>query len=101
MEKEIKIDSLKISIGKKEVELSVEEAKKLKKALEDIFGKEVVHEHHHDWWYRPYISTVPYPYSWGTVYCGTTIDQINCTATVANASNITPTGTSQLCMTIN
>jgi hypothetical protein len=97
MEKEIKVESLKISIGKKEIELNIDDAKKLKKALEDIFGKEVVHEYHYDWWYRPYQPYTPY---WGTITCGNLVDITggNSTATVANAMNLTPT---QLCMNIS
>ena len=91
MEKEIKIESLKINIGKKEIELSVEEAKKLKKALEDIFGKEIVHEHHHDWWYRPYYPVQPY--YWGTIACGGT-------SNLTSSISASITNANQLCMTI-
>jgi len=103
MEKEIKVESLKISIGKKEIELNIEDAKKLKKALEDIFGKEVIHEHHNSWWYthyRPVTTPTPsYPYWWGTMTCGNFVDTTgNSTATVANAANLSPT---TLCMNIS
>lgn len=97
MEKEIKVESLKISIGKKEIELNIEDAKKLKKALEDIFGKEVVHEHHDHWYYR---YNYPYNSYWGTITCGNLVDMTggNSTATVANAVNLSPT---TLCMNIS
>jgi len=45
-EKEIAIESLNIKIGSREINLTVAEAKKLKKALEDIFGKEIIQEYH-------------------------------------------------------
>ena len=45
------IKELKLQLGKKEVVLTVEEAKKLKEALDELFGKEVVKE-----------VPVPYPY---------------------------------------
>ena len=69
MEKEIKVESLKISIGKKELNLTVEEAKKLKTALEDLFGKDVIHEHHHDWYYKYWNTATPYRPMWGEVLC--------------------------------
>ena len=51
-----------------EITIPIEKAKKLKKALEELFGKEVIkevreeHHHHHDnykwWWdYKPYWGT--------------------------------------------
>ena len=45
------IKELKLQLGEKEVSLTIEEAKKLKAALDELFGKEVVKEiHHHDYW---------------------------------------------------
>jgi len=67
-EKEIAIDSLNIKIGGREISLSVAEAKKLKKALEDLFGKEVVHEHHDHWYYKYYQK--PYQPYWGEIWWG-------------------------------
>lgn len=40
---EIKIESLKLTIGKKEIELSIEDARKLKGALDELFKKEEIH----------------------------------------------------------
>ena len=99
MEKEVTIQSIKILMGKREVELSIEEAKKLKKALEEIFGTKVIekteHIHHHDYyryydWNKYYVS-VPQKYDFGTVYC-------------SSANGITAQGGSQnmqnLCLSI-
>lgn len=74
MDKQIEISSIKITIGKKEIDLSPEDAKKLHQALNDMFGEkktEVVH--HYDYYrYWPIYSTPTYPkYDWGTVYCTT------------------------------
>lgn len=44
-DKQVEISSLNLLVGKREISLTLEEAKKLKKALDDLFGKEV-HEHH-------------------------------------------------------
>jgi hypothetical protein len=59
----VEIKTVNIQVGKKQLNLTVEEAKKLKGVLEELFGKEVVKEvkeiHHHDyypyrwWWYTP------------------------------------------------
>lgn len=57
------IEELKLNLGSKKVSLTVDEAKKLKKALNDLFGKEVVRKVVKD----PYW---PYPYwYWYTGYC--------------------------------
>ena len=57
-EKEIKIEKMVLNIDGEKVNLSMEQAKKLKKILDELFGKEVevVKEHHyHDNWYtKPY-----------------------------------------------
>jgi len=67
MEKEVSIQSIKILMGKKEVELSIEEAKKLHKALAEIFAEKVVEKtvHHYDH-YRHY--------DWNRFYCTNTAD---------------------------
>lgn len=81
MEKEVVIQSIKILMGKREFELSIEEAKKLKKALEAIFDTKVIekteHIHHHDWyrhydWNRFYVTNAtPTKFDFGDVYCST------------------------------
>jgi hypothetical protein len=72
-EKEIKIEKMVLNIEGEKVSLSIEQAKKLKKILDELFGKEivkeVVHEHHYGWWYRPYYPNVPTWWNSGTVYC--------------------------------
>ena len=65
---EVKINNIVLNVGKKEIVLSVDQAKKLKGLLEDLFGKEVIkevkHEHHYDWYYKPW------HYKYGNqVYC--------------------------------
>lgn len=94
MEKEVKIQSIKILMGKREFELSIEEAKKLKQALEEIFGTKVIentkHIYHHDYyrWFQPYYSSSfesPKEYAFGTVYC----------------SNLKGSDFQNLCLTIN
>lgn len=86
MEKEITIKSIKILMGNREVELSIEEAKKLKKALEEIFGEKIVnkteHIHHYDryglWpYYAKATFESPKKYDFGTVYCSTTKSDSN------------------------
>lgn len=56
MTNEVKISKISIEIGKKTIELSIEEAKELKSALDGIFEKaievKVVEK----------IETIPYPY---------------------------------------
>lgn len=39
MSKDVKVTSINVQIGQRKIELTVEEAKKLKGILEDIFGK--------------------------------------------------------------
>jgi hypothetical protein len=82
-QKDIKVESVNIKIGGREINLSVEEAKKLKSALEDLFGKEVVHEYLDKWYWRPYQQYPLTPFYWGTVNCqatnaGITADATNC-----------------------
>ena len=76
----VKIKSVEIEVGEKKFNLTVEEAKKLKNVLDELFGKEIIKEvkeiHHHDghshswaYWYPPCSTTtleMPPP----TVYCG-------------------------------
>ena len=50
------IKKIVLNLGKKQVELTPGQAKKLKEALDEMFGEKVVKEiHHHDYWrWRPY-----------------------------------------------
>lgn len=77
MSDKVEIKKITLKLGKREVTLSIEEAKNLKEALEELFGKSIVseehHHHHHDHSY-PY-----YPYRWW--WCqGTNLDnhQVYC-----------------------
>lgn len=63
MTEEIRIESLKLKIGKAEFDVTIQEAKDLKKALDELLGRDVhvVKEHHHhsyptNWWNRPYLT---------------------------------------------
>ena len=58
MEKQIEVTTLKIQIGKRELELTVSDAKKLHAALTELFGNTVKHEHHYDGWRWPYLQPV-------------------------------------------
>lgn len=46
------IKKIVLQLGKREIELTVDEAKQLFKSLETIFGEKVVREEHH--YHRPY-----------------------------------------------
>ena len=68
MEK-VEIKNIEFKIGKKQLNLTVEEAKKLKAILDELFGKEIIKEireiHHYDypyrwWWQLGGPSTPPY-----------------------------------------
>ena len=77
MEGKVEIKELKLQLGKKEVVLTVEEARKLKKALEDIFGRDIIREvkeehHYHDhypyrWYWQQ--TTTPLQPTYGQFYC--------------------------------
>ncbi len=60
MEKEVKIETIKIKMGEVEVSLTPDQAKELKDLLNDLFGNVT---------YTPYIPYIPYtnpypPYKW-------------------------------------
>ena len=59
-DKEIKINSINLTIGKKEISLTVEEAKKLKEALNTLFAEAIVYRGilgvPNYWCYRPFWS---------------------------------------------
>ena len=68
----VEVTNVSIKIGKKELNLTVKEAKELKSVLNELFEKEVVKEVHHysdRWWYQPYYNQ---PLSTWTVTCGDT-----------------------------
>ena len=65
--KEVSIQKITIKLGAREITLEIEEAKKLKEALAELFGKakEVVREehHYHDRWSWPAWFHTP-QYTW-------------------------------------
>lgn len=62
MDKEIEVKSLKLAIGKREIDLTIEEARKLRTALDEIFGTGTIrHEHHYDrWWWPASLPIITY-----------------------------------------
>jgi len=83
--KDIKIEKMVLNIEGEKVSLTMEQAKKLKDILNELFGKEIVkeiiHDHHyHDWWYRPYT------WSGGTGDIQPQLPQLYCST---NALNVT------------
>ena len=55
----IEITTIKLQLGKKEIELTVAEARKLRDQLSELFGKEIVREVHYRngykwYWEDPY-----------------------------------------------
>ena len=84
----MEIKKIVLKLNDKEVSLTIEEAKKLKELLGELFGKDIIkeivkEEHHYHDNYRPYWYYSPYWAGNGTVYCSTN------TATLANAVNYT------------
>lgn len=67
---DVKIEKVVLNVEGEKINLSVEQAKKLKGILDELFGKEIIKEvvekhHYRDWYYRPYqiwcdTSAVPY-----------------------------------------
>ena len=56
------IKSIKLNLKGKEVNLTIDQARALKSALDELFGKEVIKEIHHDntWCWRCYEPLVTY-----------------------------------------
>jgi len=71
---EVKIKKIEIKVGKKTINLSLEQAKELKGALDDLFQQPVT-------WYYPY-TTTPWTYTTTDVSCGTLNPEIYDTATI-------------------
>ena len=64
-ETEVKIEKMTLNIDGEKISLTIEQAKKLKKVLEELFGKEIIkevtrevdHHHYHDYyWNKPYVT---------------------------------------------
>lgn len=91
MEQATEIKGIRLQLGRKEIELTVDEARNLKRALEDLFGRDVVREVHDHWHWWGW-QTVPWTATWsggGTVtvpdylpyvvsYGGDGVMSINC-----------------------
>jgi len=90
MKSKVEISKIVVEVGGKKIELSVDDAKKLKDLLNDIFGQpiqpinlgtETIKEiHHYD--YPIYIDRTPYnPPMWGNpeITCVSNQNILNCT----------------------
>jgi len=89
MDKENIMDSpikkIVLDLGKKEITLTCKQAKQLKEALDELFGKEIVREVHHDrypwhWYYHN-----PWP---DRVYCDGTTITCSTGATMTNSGTL-------------
>lgn len=60
----VEIKSIKLNLGGREIELSIEEARKLKKALEDIFGREIIRVIEDRWHFYPQLTEPYTPKKW-------------------------------------
>lgn len=61
---ECQVTKVTIKIGDKDHSVTIDQAKALKEALEEFFGKAIVreeHHHHHDYyrWSRPWVDIRP------------------------------------------
>jgi len=83
--RKVEITSLKLKLGKTEATLTVDEARKLKKVLEDIFGKEtvmvypsypIVIERERPYWTYPYSQ--PWHGDNGTLQYDNSTKQVCC-----------------------
>lgn len=82
MAREVEVKGLTIQVGAREIELTVAEAKKLKDALNDLFGKEIVREVvvekrvYPNWYWSGPIwggnSPTTVNFEWGKAYCSAT-----------------------------
>lgn len=73
-ENKIEVHKIDIKIGDKVISLKPEQAKELKKILNEMFEEQKVVHHHHDhyryWWTQPtYVHANPYPTPYWTVTC--------------------------------
>ena len=90
MSKEEKIDRVILKIGEKEIELTVEEARKLKTVLDDMLGdQQIVREwddrwfwHYDHWKWNPVLIPAnplypKQPYKPAEIWCGTSDNTLN------------------------
>uniref|UniRef100_A0A6M3L7H4 Uncharacterized protein n=1 Tax=viral metagenome TaxID=1070528 RepID=A0A6M3L7H4_9ZZZZ len=76
----VEITKIKLNLGGKEIELTVEQARNLKKSLDDLFGKEIVREIYRNsspyWYYYPVYPTYPQiTYTYTSNTCGVAVGQ--------------------------
>ena len=66
---EIKVEQIVIKIGEKEILLNVDEAKELRKVLDDLFGDKVttiINYPQYPYWYGKWEISAP---QYGTIMC--------------------------------
>ena len=86
-EEKVEIKSLKIKMGKKDVEVTIEEARKLHEVLNQLFKVKVEehhYHHHHD--HYPYIPWYPVPQITWTISTGT-YNAVDCDVLTNNNGN--------------
>ena len=87
----VQVTKVVVQLGKRELTLTIEEAKQLKDTLNTLFGKEVIkevreeHHHHHSgyYWHHPWevlCSDGSTPRTPDGIYCGTTKGNIGAIA---------------------
>ena len=93
---DIKIEKMILNIDGEKISLTIEQSKKLKKILDELFGKEIIkeveHHYHNGWYYRPWaISTINSP----TLYVQNTTTEnqifttVPCTSIMDSTLNVT------------
>lgn len=85
MSEDVRISKICLKIGRKQVELSVSEAKKLKKLLDEMYGSAIVERHDH-WHWRPY---VPHWATWGYSSDNVRLDTDNGQVYCSNTGKLT------------
>lgn len=85
MKEGIAIENIDIKIGNKTISLKPEQAKELKRILNEMFEEKVVHEHHWNkyWWNYPYVTPL-----W-TATCDVTTSGTLTNSTDYNSGNVT------------
>lgn len=76
----VEIKKIVLQLGEKEVELTIEEAKKLKETLNELFGTQIVYQdrwyYHYPWQAIPITTTTP---NYVLTTAGTNYDPTNYT----------------------
>ena len=82
--KETKIEKLVLSIGGKEMTVSIEDAKKLHEALKELFGSSTTYTT-----YPIFIDRPVYPYQhWKPYYYSNQSGNINCSSSYQNTNTL-------------